>query len=60
MSREGKTDLGLGIRELTYFLTYTLIVFSYWGFMNGKDFAWQLSLTLGWSRHERVDNINCY
>lgn len=46
MNYEGKTDLGLGIRELTYFLTYTFMVFSYWGFMEGKDFGWQLSLTL--------------
>ena len=46
MQREGKADLGLGIRELAYFFTYTLMVFSYWGFKGGNEFEWQLSLAL--------------
>jgi hypothetical protein len=46
MNREGKTDLGLGIREVTYFLSYTFMVFSYWGLIEGNNFGSQLSLTL--------------
>jgi len=38
--------LGLGIRELAYFLTYTFMVFSYWGLIGGNNFGSQLSLTL--------------
>lgn len=45
MNCEGESNLGLGIRELTYFLSYTFLVFSYWGFKEENNFGSQLSLT---------------